>query len=117
MKEYARLIALGNPTFIEIKVQVAKVLQRFELPEGGNVKILVTKGGDEIRITVPEYGPASAEKLAKALVRDNEKLGEMLFATFGENGKLIKTLEINVPTYGPTTSQIREVGIEVLRRM
>ena len=80
------------------------------------MKIIVTKTGDKIAVTISDLATTSATQLSNALVRDNPQTAEMLFAFFGANGKAIKSLEINVPTYGPNSSQIREVGIEVLRR-
>ncbi|MFO0678149.1 MAG: hypothetical protein U0169_16560 [Polyangiaceae bacterium] len=112
----APLAELSAIADIELGVQVAKVFQRFEVPAGASMKIVVTKTGDKIALAIPDLATTSATQLANALVRDNPRTAEMLFAYFGANGKAIKSLEINVPTYGANSSQIREVGIEVLRR-
>ncbi|MFO0678147.1 MAG: hypothetical protein U0169_16550 [Polyangiaceae bacterium] len=110
------LMNLSSIADIELKVQVAKLMQRFEMPEGMNMTISVTKSAEgTLGVRIPDLDFESEKILAYSLVQQNKELGEMLFGYFGK-GSGVKRLEIVVPTVNERTSTVRETAIEVVRR-
>lgn len=107
----AKLSAIAD---IELKEQVAKMMQGVGAPEGVSLTVRVTKAGeDKLRISVAELDEASEKAFAQQLLADSGRIAEMLFSYFARPSN-IKELKIVLP---PTTASgdVRASGIDVQR--